>query len=168
MPVGNIGCSSGCMHALCALAQRNSNKKPAGNQPSGCDRGMRSGLPALVSANAFMLSNQAALVDLAVRSERYQFLGQPVHHLNEPLVDDLGLIRSKANSTASCPRRLLRSARKSDIPSSLAITTSPSIRNDVALTRSAASTVPVKRSAQSWPLPVRQRMREPSRRTISR
>ena len=38
-----------------------------------------------------------------------------------------------ANSTASWPRRLLRSARKSDIPSSLVITASPSIRNDVRL-----------------------------------
>ena len=39
-------------------------------------------------------------------------------------------IRSKAYSTASLPRRRFRSARKSGVPSSWAITASPSIRND--------------------------------------
>ena len=45
---------------------------------------------------------------------------------------------------------------------------SPSIRNDVALIRSAASTMAGKRSAQSRPLRVKQRTRAPSRRTIKR
>jgi hypothetical protein len=44
-------------------------------------------------------------------------------------------------------------------PSSRAITASPSVRNDDALMRSAASTMAGKRSAQSWPLPVKQRTR---------
>jgi hypothetical protein len=46
--------------------------------------------------------------------------------------------------------------------------TSPSIRNDCALKRAAASTIARKWSAQSWPLRVKQRTRGPSRRTISR
>ncbi len=48
------------------------------------------------------------------------------------------------------PRRWLRNGWKSSIPSSRAITTSPSIRNDCALRRSAASTIAGKRSAQSY------------------
>ena len=39
----------------------------------------------------------------------------------------------EANSNASCPRPLLRSACKSGVPSSRAIIASPSIRNDMAL-----------------------------------
>jgi hypothetical protein len=76
--------------------------------------------------------------------------------------------RSKAYSNASGPRRLLRNARKSDIPSSPAITTSPSIRNECASRRAATSTMEGKRSAQSLPLRVKQRTRAPSLRTISR
>jgi len=45
------------------------------------------------------------------------------------------------------------------VPSSWAITASPSIRNDDALMLSAASTMAGKRSAQSWPLRVKQRTR---------
>jgi len=61
-----------------------------------------------------------------------------------------------------------RSAWKSGVPSSRAITASPSIRNDGAWSRAAASTMAGKRSDQSWPLRVKQRTRAPSRRTISR
>jgi hypothetical protein len=50
------------------------------------------------------------------------------------------------------PRRRLRSARKSGVPSSRAITASPSIRNECALMRSQPQRWPGKRSAQSWPL----------------
>ena len=49
--------------------------------------------------------------------------------------------------------------------SSRVITASPSIRSDDALMRGA---MPVKRSARSWPLRVKQRMRKPSRRAMSR
>jgi hypothetical protein len=56
----------------------------------------------------------------------------------------------------SLARAAFRSARKSDIPSSLVITASPSITNDAALMRRAASTIAGKRSAQSWPLRVSQ------------
>ena len=48
---------------------------------------------------------------------------------------------STANSIASCARLLRNSARKSGVPSSRAITASPSIRNDDALRRRAASTM---------------------------
>ena len=53
-------------------------------------------------------------------------------------------------------------------PLSWAITASPSIRNDDAGILLAASAMAGKRSAQSWPLRVKQRTRAPSRRTISR
>jgi hypothetical protein len=49
-------------------------------------------------------------------------------------------IKSNANSTASWSRRRLRSAWKSGVPFSRAITASPSIRNDDPLISSAAST----------------------------
>ena len=76
-------------------------------------------------------------------------------------------IRSKAYSTASWPR--LGSAAHGS-PASRRRGRSPPRRRSgtTALMRSAASTMAGKRSAQSWPLRVKQRTREPSRRTISR
>ena len=52
-----------------------------------------------------------------------------------------GRIRSKAYSIAPLPRLRLSSARKSGILSSRAITTSPSMRNHLALMMRAASTI---------------------------
>jgi hypothetical protein len=54
----------------------------------------------------------------------------------------------KAYSTVSWPRRRLRSASKSGVPSSREITASPSIRNEVALMRSVASTIAGGRPSQ--------------------
>jgi hypothetical protein len=53
-------------------------------------------------------------------------------------------------------------------PMSPMITASPSISKEAALMRSAASTMEGKQSGQSSPLRVKQRTREPSRRTINR
>ena len=87
-------------------------------------------------------------------------LGPAEQNLEPPLALDQRQVAQEVGvlpeQVEGVPRRLrapvwFRSAWKSGVPSSRAITASPSIRNDCALMRSAASTMAGKRSAQSWP-----------------
>ena len=89
----------------------------------------------------------------------------PAEQSGEPslALDQRQVAQIVAVLTASLLRRRLRSAWKSGMPSPLTTTASPSIRNECASRRAAASTMEGKRSAQSLPLRVKQRMQEPSR-----